>query len=134
MAPSDTDDEPRPWEQPGALRRDCEPHRGPVLRFLGRTGFILAGLGLLLDVPVALLGRWGPQEMFVAATAANLLGLGLSGAAWGRASRDLVRMGKGLMDPSGREASEVGRVYGFLGVVLAFQSLVVLLILSSSIR
>jgi hypothetical protein len=32
----------RPWEQPGAVRRDCEPHRGPALLLLARVGLGLA--------------------------------------------------------------------------------------------
>jgi hypothetical protein len=33
MSGPDHDDasEPRPWEQPGAVRRDLPPHRGPAL-------------------------------------------------------------------------------------------------------
>jgi hypothetical protein len=27
-----TVEEPRPWERPGAVRRDCEPHRGDWLQ------------------------------------------------------------------------------------------------------
>ena len=30
-------DDDRPWERPGAVRRDCEPHRGEMLLLLWRV-------------------------------------------------------------------------------------------------
>jgi hypothetical protein len=35
----------RPWDRPGAVRRDCEPHRGPALRLLGGAGVGLVAAG-----------------------------------------------------------------------------------------
>jgi hypothetical protein len=35
MTADDHDDDERPWEEPGAVRRDCEPHRSGLLVGLG---------------------------------------------------------------------------------------------------
>jgi ABC-type Fe3+ transport system permease subunit len=68
-------DDPRPWEQPGAVRRDCAPHRGRLLNGLATTAVIL----FLLPPVALLLGSWVLVE----------------------AGRDLRLMEAGLMDPAG---------------------------------
>jgi hypothetical protein len=35
-------DDPRPWEQPGAVRRDVEPHRGRPLLVFGSVALLYA--------------------------------------------------------------------------------------------
>jgi hypothetical protein len=32
----------QPWEQPGAARRDCDPHRAHLLLRLGSAAFLLS--------------------------------------------------------------------------------------------
>jgi hypothetical protein len=89
--PAERDD--RPWEQPGAFRLDCEPHRGDLIRGLGRCAQVtcVAGLCLpgLLPLP---------------------LGLGL--AAWLLARRDLREMDASRRDPAGRAATRDGQKRG----------------------
>jgi hypothetical protein len=106
-------DEPRPWELPGAVPRDCEPARGHVLGLVGLAslacGILAFGLG-----------------------ATALLGLPLGLAAWALARSDLTRMRNRLMDPAGWGdtvfARESGRVGALLSAVyLVFWGAVLLL-------
>jgi hypothetical protein len=92
-----------PWERPGAVRRDCEPHHGDLLFTLGSTAFLaallscmfgLVGLGLLC-FPVAL-----PLGLVV----------------WAVARHDLARMHSGMMDPRGDEKTEDARRLGLAAV------------------
>jgi hypothetical protein len=73
----------RPWERPGAVRRDCEPHRGDLLFFLGRLSIGPSCLSMWL-VPLAVIG----------------LPLGLA-VLW-LSARDLRQMCAGHMDPAGK--------------------------------
>src|SRR5262249_10861811 len=77
-------DEPRPWERPGAVRRDCKPHRGELL---GRLGDLSLALGVLAMV------TWAPA----------LVGLPLALVVVVLAPGDLAQMDAGVMDPAGRE-------------------------------
>jgi hypothetical protein len=45
-------DELEPWERPGAVRRDCEPHRGELLARLADLAIILAVLSVLFCAPI----------------------------------------------------------------------------------
>ena len=38
----------RPWERPGAVRRDCQPHRAPLLLALADASLLLGTLSLCL--------------------------------------------------------------------------------------
>ena len=94
-----------PWERPGAVRRDCEPHRGQLVLKLADAGLLLGALALCLG--------------FVA-----LLALALGAAAWVLASRDLRRMRSGLMDPRGRADTARGRTRGRAGLALGLYAAV----------
>ncbi len=93
------------------VRRDREPHRGPLIQALGVVSLLLSVLafplsmfaGGALGVPVG-----GPV---------GLLAAGLGAAAWVMSGRDLARMNEGLMDPDGRSRTWAGRQCGILGVV-----------------
>jgi hypothetical protein len=50
-----TGDEPRPWEQLGAVRRDVRPHRGHVLMWLGTA---TVACGVLADREKKLALSW----------------------------------------------------------------------------
>jgi hypothetical protein len=76
-------DEPRPWEQPGAVRKDVAPHRGQLLRALANVSLTCGVAGLVLGVPAVL-----------------ALPLGITTCVL--ANRDLERMGSGRLDPRGR--------------------------------
>jgi hypothetical protein len=81
----------RPWERPEAVRRDCPPHRGPLLLLLGYAALVLSLSGVCL-----LVTSW--LAVALACTVAWL--------AW----RDLERMDLGEMDPGGRDQAETARV------------------------
>jgi hypothetical protein len=81
-----TDEEDRPWELPGGVRRDCTPHRSNLLILLGSVALVFGVLSCVL----------------LPALVAIPLGL----ACWVLVERDLARMRKGQMDPGGRRATE----------------------------
>jgi hypothetical protein len=98
VKPADEDD--RPWEQPGAFRLDCEPHRGGLIRGLGLWAQVTCVAGLCLPwlLPIS-------------------LGLGLT--AWLLARRDLLEMDAGLRDSAGRTATREGRKGGLDAAAVA---------------
>jgi hypothetical protein len=108
-SPPPADD--RPWEQPGAFRRDCEPHRGFLLGVLGQLS---VALGLL----AAFCFVWVPLS-----TLAAFLALGFGVTTWQLARHDLREMDAGRVDPAGRIRTTWGRELGKAGAVLAFLGL-----------
>jgi hypothetical protein len=80
---NDPGEDKRPWEQPGAVRRDCQPHRGNMLILLGAVGATVGALGIVLFVP---------------AVVALVVGI----ITYREAKRDLAEMKAGRMDPGGR--------------------------------
>jgi hypothetical protein len=101
----ETDDAVPPWEMPGAVRRDCEPHRATTLHALALAGFGLSMFGCLI-VPA-------------------LMGLPLSVAAGILARRDLAAMASGKMDASGAEHTENVTMVARSGMILAITWLAV---------
>jgi hypothetical protein len=89
-----------PWQKPGAVPRDCAPHRGPLIRLLGTVSIITGGLALFcgLTAPLALL----------TGVAAVVL-----------AGRDLRQMVAGRMDPQGAEGTWAGQHRGETGIMFA---------------
>jgi hypothetical protein len=83
---ADSNDPPRPWERLGAVRRDCEPHRGFLLLVLAFTVLFCWFLSLLL-IPA-------------------LIGVILASLGWWMAVVDLGKMEKGLLAPDGKEETE----------------------------
>src|SRR5262249_7709442 len=77
----------RPWELAGAIRRDCEPHRGHRLVVLGTVSLVCGILAFCLFLP-------------------GFVGLPLGLAVRGMANRDLELMRQGLMDRTGWKAVE----------------------------
>ncbi len=80
------DDSP-PWQRPGAVRRDCEPHRGPGLCLLDSAALVCGAVSLCAVVPLT-------------------LAVPLAGVAIVLARADLALMRQGRMDPDGQEATE----------------------------
>ena len=89
-----------PWDRPGAVRRDCEPHRIGHLLALGDASLLLGALSLGLG--------------FLA-----VIGLFLGAVAWAQASRDLGWMRAGVMDPAGLSGTALGRARARAGVALS---------------
>jgi hypothetical protein len=90
----------RPWERPGAVRRDCEPHRGALLLALARVSVVLGFLSLAGGV---------------AAPAALAVGV----AAVVLCARDEREMAAGRRDPAGRGPLEDARGIARYGVLCA---------------
>lgn len=88
------DDRPE-WERPGAVRRDCEPHRGGTVLVIGI-------IGLCLSFPHIL----------------SVIGLPLSITAIVMANHDVRRMEAGEMDPQGLANTRGGRICGIIGTVI----------------
>jgi hypothetical protein len=99
----DADD--RPWEQPGAFRLDCEPHRGNLLRFLG-------GLSLLLGV--ASVGGFACVPL---AAPMALVASGIGAAVNALACRDLRAMDAGRRDPRRRKQTRDARTRARVGLI-----------------
>ena|SRR5581483_4002407 len=101
----DTEDE-RPWEQPGNIRRDWEPHRASFLWFPGEVSFF-CGLFCLCCPPFSLLCV--PLAIVVLVSARN----------------DLGKMAGGMMDPSGKARTQEAwdsAVFGLNFSILAWVS------------
>ena len=94
------ENEDRPWETPGAVRRDCEPHRAHLVRLIGTISLICGLLSICF-------GLTGPVGI--------LAGI----AAWLMARCDLRKMSEGIMDPSGRTATRLGKECGQLGIAFS---------------
>ncbi len=96
----------RPWEAPGAVRRDVGPHRGRWLRLLAGTALACGVASLCLAVPA-------------------LVALPLGTAVLVMARRDRARMRRGEMDPDGLVDIGVAEGWAALGVLLAIPPLAV---------
>jgi hypothetical protein len=104
-AGADDAEDGRPWERPGAVRRDCAPHRGGLLLALGDASLLLGALSLALG--------------FLAVT-----GLCVGAAAWALAARDLRWMRARVMDPAGRSRTARARARAGAGVALSLYAVV----------
>jgi hypothetical protein len=95
----------QPWEEPGAVRRDCLPHRGPWLTLL-----VVAALLCAIALPPA--------------------GLALSILTRRLAKGDLARMAYGTMDPDGEARTRNVFQAGLGGVIIACVSMPIFLCLT----
>src|SRR5262249_21379466 len=106
-SPTQPDDDFRPWDQPGAIRRAWEPHRGGMIFHAGVASTVLGGLALGGSVfPFA-----GPV------LAAAALAVEISPAVIGR--RDLAEMDLNRRDPAGWLLTRQGMQCGWLAIALA---------------
>jgi hypothetical protein len=99
--------DPRPWEEPGTVRRDCEPHRAGLLRGLGIASLVAPFAGLVIS----------PLIGFVA-------GISLGITVYVLARGDLAKMDDGIMDPDGRPPTRTARGLGLAGILLSLGLLV----------
>lgn len=79
--------EDRPWEEPGSLRRDFEPHRGGFLGSAAGLSFFL-GLGSICFPPLGIIGL------------GFIVFVGIS------ARSDLAKIQAGTMDPKGERPAK----------------------------
>ena len=77
----------QPWEQAGQVRRDAEPHRGPLLLRLGTASLISGPLTICLLLP-------------------GVVGLPFTLVILFATRQDMEKMRIGLMDPRGIEQGQ----------------------------
>jgi hypothetical protein len=97
---SDDEDEELPWRRRRAMRLDCEPHRGQLVRLLGTTSLVLGVLSFCGGVT-------------------GLVGLPMGVVAWKMARDDLAKMQAGLMDRRGERKTRRGGDNAVFGVLLS---------------
>ena len=91
----------RGFRRSAPLRRDAEPHRGPLLSSLGNITLAAGGFTLcLVGAPLLITAPLG---------AATLL----------MATKDLKKMRTGEMEPEGRGQTESARTSAIIGIVLS---------------
>jgi hypothetical protein len=103
-------DDDRPWDRPGAVRRDSVPHRSHLVQTFGTVGLVSGFLALPGCVCSCLLPF-------------SLTALGFGTTAWVMGRSDLRSMDAGVMDPSGRSATRLGKNFGMAGVFLGITDL-----------
>jgi hypothetical protein len=113
----EADADPRPWEEPGAVRRDYEPHRATWLLGLGLAAFFLGWLSFVAVAIPLLFGK--SPAVFLASLPCAALGGSLGGAGLRVAGRDLAAIRTGQMDPEGRQTTAAGRLFAAAGLGLA---------------
>jgi hypothetical protein len=96
--------EDRPWEQPGAVRRDCEPHRGPFLAGLATASSLLGFVSVCCPPLGALSAAVGLIVLFLA-------------------RRDEALLRSGQMDPDGFRFLESVRTDARIGIHLGLLGL-----------
>ncbi|OAI53355.1 hypothetical protein AYO44_16065 [Planctomycetaceae bacterium SCGC AG-212-F19] len=106
----DLQDEPPEWECGGAVRRDCEPHRGGLIQLIGLAGMVLCFLHFLA-----------------------LVGLPLCLAGLMMSRTDLRKMHAGEMDPAGLAATLFGKRWCIIGMVIGGLWLVVFFFVAGAV-
>jgi hypothetical protein len=126
----------RPWEGPGAVRRDCAPHRGSWFVLLASVngfgiavavaGWTLFYIPLFLQVSPGTSVSPGPGLLVLPSVLCLPLGL----FTWVLAARDLARMRGGDMDPAGLGAATLAAWAGIASMAVgAIPTLVAVLLL-----
>jgi hypothetical protein len=90
---------PRPWEQSGYVRRDCDPHRGHLLVALACLSIAFGLMGCFLLIP-------------------TIPGLLFGVAGYWMACTDLDRMRVGTIDRNGRQATKEAERLSAIGLWL----------------
>jgi hypothetical protein len=93
-----------PWEEPGFVRLDCEPHRGPLLKWLGLGSLALGAASFFCLIP-------------------SVVAVPLGAAVWWMATQDLKKIDAGNMDPRGKKRTRAARQNGLVAVLLSLFSL-----------
>jgi hypothetical protein len=96
----------RPWERRGAVRRDCEPHRAGLVLTLGIVSIACGAL----SIPFFCCYGLGVLPAAV--------GLGIGIPAWVMGQRDLAMMREGVKDPAGRGSTQGGWICAIVGTIL----------------
>jgi hypothetical protein len=124
-------DDNRPWEESGAVRRDCVPHRGDTLQTLGNISavcsfmflFCILVMGPSLIASLTLKGILS-LACFPFMPILILIALPFGLITWILSKGDLTMMRNGLMDPAGEVQTEKGLVRGSIGSLLALSGMI----------
>jgi hypothetical protein len=107
----DADDD-RPWEQPGALRRDVAPHRAHWFRLLRWCNLVALAVGVgsipLGFAPLQVAGLAGIAVSWALPLLVGVLALAVGLPTWVLAAHDLARMRAGAMDPASEADASPG--------------------------
>ncbi len=115
-------DADRPWERPGVVRRDCEPHRGPLLQGLAWAS--LGGSAVALGLVVGAFSNSHLVRLVLLAAAGAVVTVTPVLALVARilSGRDIARMRAGLMDPGGEAPAQLARFVSLLGMALGLMA------------
>jgi hypothetical protein len=136
-AGAESEEDDRPWEYAGALRRDCEPDRTLLLSILRIAGVLfgthsmVSSLLLSFSVMTSDTSQLPirPQNILLRCVIPVLSGvcsLALCTIVYVLATRDLAEMDHGRRDPVGRAATELFRVHVRNTIVVVFTCLMIL--------
>jgi hypothetical protein len=78
----------------GEIRRDLEPHRGPLIMVLGIVSLVMLGFLPPLGIPFGI-------------------------AAWVMGRGDLKKIRAGVIDPDGESKTNAGRLCGLVGTIIS---------------
>ena len=115
----------QPWELIGESRRDCEPHRGRLLRWLARISLLVGVLSFLYPPIAALLLfdgmglEAGWLQLSLVLLPNGLMGFLLGSVIQMLARRDLDAMSAGNMDQRGYGDTEKARIESHAGAVVS---------------
>ena len=129
MTKPSSDDDAHPWEHPGVVRRDCEPHRSGVLELLAWASLAGGAVAFaLLILTVMFSGSAFVQLLLRAISAAVVtvtppLAVVTRILAW----RDIKKMRAGLMDPAGEGPAGRARFVSLLGLALGLLAAIAVL-------
>lgn len=108
MDPTMTDEarenaDERPWEQPGATRRDCAPHRARLVRGMAGLSAVITPVAAVVAIDVQnTRGFSRESEIFwLCGVVAFPIGVALAVTTWVMARKDLMQVQAGLMDRAG---------------------------------
>jgi hypothetical protein len=126
MIPDKTDKEERPWERPGRVRRDAEPHRGLFLCFTGMVSLFCA----LGSVSLGLLWIW--KKTFLFGIPFMLIcgaGIALAFWTWSVARHDLARIKRHEVMADGQAPTQIARDVATAALVVDLMTAIFCLVL-----
>ncbi|GIW79889.1 MAG: hypothetical protein KatS3mg105_1696 [Gemmatales bacterium] len=100
-APQEAADSRPPWEREGGFRRDCEPHRGPLILTLGILSIVIGFLGVC--------------TMGIGGVVGAIIGI----VGWILGQTDLKKIRHNRMDPLGHGSTHAGWVCAIIGTVIS---------------
>jgi hypothetical protein len=115
------DQEERPWETPGEIRRDAEPHRGLLLCGLGMGSLFCALAGVLLSLLWIGLLMPTPKKTYLfgfPSVLANGAGIALAYWTWSAARHDLARIKRHEVMADGEAPTRIARDVATLALVV----------------